>query len=219
MPPTVPESLRALLVADEATRTEASWAVFVREHSELLLRTARSLGGDHDAVMDRYTFVLDALRREDCSRLRGYAPDGRSSFSTWLVVVAHRLCLDQYRQRYGRPQSASAPAAERHRERRQLADLIGDAFAVDLLEAATDSAPDTKLENEDRTLRVGQAVAELEPEDRLILRLRFEEELSVPEISRLLRLGSPFSLYRRIDRILENLRGRLRRLGIVARDV
>ena len=54
----------------------------------------------------------------------------------------------------------------------------------------------------DRTERVQHALARLEAEDRLILRLRFEEGLSVPEVARVLHLGSPFRLYRRIDRIL-----------------
>ena len=83
---------------------EPAWAAFLSKHSGLLLHVARSLGGDDDAAMDRYAFMLDALRRDGCLRLRGYVADGRSQFSTWLIVVARRLCLDEYRHRYGRPQ-------------------------------------------------------------------------------------------------------------------
>jgi hypothetical protein len=85
---------------------------------------ASSLGGDQDAVMDRYTDVLEQLRRNDCQRLRGYASDRRSKFTTWLVVVARRLCLDQHRQRYGRdrndPETASTRQADRSAQQLQI---------------------------------------------------------------------------------------------------
>jgi DNA-directed RNA polymerase specialized sigma24 family protein len=49
--------------------------------------------------MDGYAYVLEALRSDDYRRLRAYAADGRSKFSTWLVVVARRLCLDLHLRR------------------------------------------------------------------------------------------------------------------------
>src|SRR4051794_31379617 len=94
-----PVPLSSLLSAcDPASRGEA-WALFLSSYSALIMRVARLLGGDDDAVMDRYTFVLDHLRRDDCHRLRAYAADGRGEFTTWLVLVVRRLCLDAHRQR------------------------------------------------------------------------------------------------------------------------
>jgi DNA-directed RNA polymerase specialized sigma24 family protein len=58
------------------------------------------------------------------------------------------------------------------------------------------------------------ALARLDTEDRVILRLRFEDDVSVPEIARLLNLGSPFSLYRRLNRILASVRRTLEAAGI-----
>ena len=58
------------------------------------------------------------------------------------------------------------------------------------------------------------ALAQLDTEDRVILRLRFEDDVSVPEIARLLTLGSPFSLYRRLNRILASVRKTLEAAGI-----
>lgn len=164
--------------------------------------------------MDRYTFMLEALQQDDYRRLRGFTADGRSSFSTWLIVVARRLCLDHHRQRYGRPQGETQASADRHRERRQLTDLVSDELGLAALEAPAGSAPDTTLQRNDLLQRLSTVLATLEPEDRLLLRLRFEEGVSVPAISRMLGEPSPFKLYRRLDQLLARLRRRLEEAGI-----
>ena len=58
-----------------------------------------------------------------------------------------------------------------------------------------------------------EALAGLEPEDRLILRLRFEQALSVVEIATTLRVEAK-PLYRRIERLLGGLRRDLERAGV-----
>jgi RNA polymerase sigma factor (sigma-70 family) len=210
----IPETLRSLLEADEGAGADAAWEAFLRDHSDLLLRIARSLGGDEDAAMDRYAFVLDSLRRDRFQRLRAYADDGRNSFGTWLVVVTRRLCLDHHRKRYGRSQSDSAGAVARHRGRRQLTDLVGVELGLDQLEAGDGRSPDTAAVQQDQSERLARCLSALDVEDRLILRLRYEEGLSVPSIAQLLHEESPFKLYRRVERILAGLRARLEELGI-----
>lgn len=72
--------------------------------------------------------------------------------------------------------------------------------------------PDTRLDQE--TLVVGKqqqaqlkkCVASLPAEERLLLQLRFEEELSLQEIGRLTGLGDPQRVHRRIEAILKQLR-------------
>src|SRR6266511_4198663 len=59
-----PDLLRLLSAPDPPTR-DAAWAAFVTTHSRLLLHTARSLNHDHDAAMDGYSYVLEALRSDD----------------------------------------------------------------------------------------------------------------------------------------------------------
>src|SRR5215210_389345 len=98
---------RAFDSSDAAVR-EAGWEHFLNLHSKLLLHVARSFGDDHDAVMDRYTYLLEQLRRDDFRKLRGYAALDRSEFSTWLVVVAQRIYLDHHRSKYGRSHFADA---------------------------------------------------------------------------------------------------------------
>ena len=211
-PSTSLPALEALFApANDVARAQA-WADFLARSSDVLLRVARGMGGDDDAVMDRYAFVIDALSRDDFRRLRAYA--GKGSFETWLAVVARRLCLDEYRHRYGRAQSdAEAPAARRA-ARRHLSDLIGSELGLDNVLANPDATPDVALEQREWRSTLEAGLAQLDTQDRVILRLRFEDDVSVPEIARLLRVGSPFALYRRLNRILAGLRTKLEAAGI-----
>ena len=134
-----PELARLLLASDPPTRDRA-WDAFVAAHSRLLLHTARSLTHDHDAAMDGYAYVLEALRENEYRRLRTYAEDGRSKFSTWLVVVVRRLCLDHYRREYGRRREGELEDTQRARDfRRRLPALAAE--DVDTSTIATGEDP------------------------------------------------------------------------------
>jgi RNA polymerase sigma factor (sigma-70 family) len=164
--------------------------------------------------MDRYLFALDALRRDRCRRLRGYVESRRGKFTTWLIVVVRRLCLDEHRHRYGRPQGAGAESVDRQRERRNLTDLVGNELDLLALEASPTGSPDAAAQRHEITTALERALSALDPSERLILRLRFEDGLSVPEIARLLGGGSPFRLYRRLTKVLAAVRERLESAGI-----
>jgi len=86
-----PRELRNLLDAVDAAGREAAWDVFVARHSRLLLHVARKVMPESDVAMDAYAHLLERLRRDDCRALTAYCPDGRSRFTTWLVVVAGRM--------------------------------------------------------------------------------------------------------------------------------
>jgi DNA-directed RNA polymerase specialized sigma24 family protein len=118
--------LESLLTASGPEPRSNAWAAFLSRYSAALLHAARSMGGDHDLVMDRYAFIVEALERDDFRRLRIYLTEGRGAFTTWLLVVARRLCLDHHRHRYGRLQSDGPAAIGRRTERKRLADLLGD---------------------------------------------------------------------------------------------
>lgn len=66
--------------------------------------------------------------------------------------------------------------------------------------------------------RLGEALAALAPQERLILRLRFDDGYKVGEIARALRLEEK-PLYKRIERLLERLRKGLEARGVRATDV
>ena len=62
------------------------------------------------------------------------------------------------------------------------------------------------------------SMGELGDEDRVVLRLRFQDGLTVPRIAQVLGLDAK-ALYRRCDRLLERLRGILERRGIAGAAV
>ena len=103
MPPArdLPPELAQILEACDSAARERAWKGFLETYSRLILHTLRRLGGEYDAIMDGYAYVLEHLRRDEFRRLRAYTPSARSQFSTWLVVVVHRLGLDHHRHRYG----------------------------------------------------------------------------------------------------------------------
>lgn len=203
--PSTPPSLRALLEAD-AAEVEERWAAFLAEFTPVVLRALQSLGSRDDAIMDRYDFLLGALRRDGFRRLRSYQPLEGASFASWLTVVARRLGLDHHRHAYGRPQTDTPGAAVQHQLRRQLLDLVGDELALGAVTAPPEDGPDQVLEATELSEALAGALSALRVEDRLILRLRFEDGASVPEIAKVLQEPSPFRMYRRIDRILAQLR-------------
>jgi len=201
-----PLELARLLTAGDPAAHEAAWTEFVRAHSRLLLHAARVIGRDYDAAMDAYAYVLEQLRADDHRRLRAYAADGRSKFTTWLVVVARRLCLDHHRQRYGRARDPGNPATEARAVRRRLADLVAEEIDPVEIQAPNNAAPDAGLEVVELSVALASALGELAPRDRLLLALRFEDDHSAREIARLMGFPTPFHVYRRLRTVLTALR-------------
>ena len=218
-PEVPPTELADLLLAGTDGAREAAWAEFVERYSRLLLRVAFHFAPGYDDAMDRYAFMLDELRRDGYRRLHRFSADGRGRFSTWLVVVARRLCLDHHRSRYGRTRTDTAPAprhAAERAQRRRLADLAGAAEDVARCSAVETPDPGDDLSDAERRQALARAFGELEPRDQLLLRLRFKEELSAREIAEFLRMPTPFHVYRRLRTLLGTLRGRLVGQGVEA---
>lgn len=210
MPPPVPPALHDLLHAtDDAARDEA-WATLVSEHSRLLLKVASAKRGGYDATMDRYTYILDKLREQDFRRLRGYAARN-AKFSTWLVVVARRLCSDFDRERYGRfrEPGKSEPAAAR----RSLADLANAVQVNEELLPAEDD-PEAAVDEAERSRVLEAALAALPAEDRLLVRLRYEDGVAVQEIRAAVGYPTVFHVYRRLKAIHAQLRRQLTHRGL-----
>ena len=207
----IPASLQSLIDAGDDVTRDRAWAMLLSEYSRLILHVARSTSGGHDNVMDRYLFVLDALKRDDFRRLRRYSDDGRGSFSTWLVSVSRRLCIDEHRQKYGRPQAESESL--RLQERAQLVDLLNSVERLESLESSS-AGPDGELEAAELGSALEHALADLAIADRLLVRLRFEDGLPVMEIAALLGERSQYRVYRRLERIMGQLRQSLERAGI-----
>ena len=207
--------LTLILEASDPSRREEAWATLIREYSPLLLHAARSLGGDRDVVMDRYAFILESLRADDFRRLRAYASDRRTKLSTWLIVVSTRLCLDEYRHRYGRSRPKKSESGKDSREQRKaLADLAGADVDPAELPDERSIEPDRNIREDERRGVLQEVLATLQPQDRLLLRLRFEDGMSVPRIATMMGYPTVFHAYRRLTQLLGELRPRLEARGV-----
>ena len=101
---------------------------------------------------------------------------------------------------------------------------------VDLEEAepyaiAGPATVDQKMRDEERRAAAAElrrllaaAFESMPDDDRLLLQLRFEQGLTVPQISKALGFEQKL-LYRRIERLMKEIRTRLQRAGIAAADV
>lgn len=78
----IPAELACLLDAADPAAREHAWDRFVSANTRLLLHTARTTCREHDAAMDAYAYLLEALRQDDYRRLRAFAAAGRSRFTT-----------------------------------------------------------------------------------------------------------------------------------------
>ena len=150
----LPPELVALFSAQDRGARDAAWGAFVSLHSRLLLHAARSLGKDYDGTMDRYAYALEQLQDRDFYRLQAYRPESQTKFTTWLLVVFRRLCVDHYRQRYGRsPGGEGLQSATGERlVRRQLADGLIGRVAPEQIEAPIDQSPEAELASRHRRI-------------------------------------------------------------------
>lgn len=211
---TSPFDLDRLLRAGEAADREAAWENLIAAHTRLLLSVARSLGGDADDAMERYSFVLEKLRERDFRRLRTYNSQSGASFSTWLTVAARNLCLDHHRARYGRHRSACEEKNTALRVVRRA--LLGpDSAVVDadtLADSRSSIDDDLIARHRDECLR--REIAKLSDREQLILSLRFEDELPASRIARILGYSTPFHVYRILASLQSRLRTALKSHGI-----
>lgn len=209
----LPPALQNLLSTAGGPADDA-WAEFAREYSALLLHVARSTTRGRDEAMDAYAFLLERLSEESCRRLRGYAASPNSKFTTWLVVVARRICIDYNRIKYGRIRhSDSSLERERLSRRRRLEDLSDHVENVDEVADENGTQPDDEVEIAELSAELRSALSALPPAEQLLIRLRFEDGLSVSEIAQTLRYPSQFHVYRRINAVLATLRTSLRSRG------
>jgi RNA polymerase sigma factor (sigma-70 family) len=209
-----PQELLDLLQATDAVTKEEAWSRFVVRFSPLLLHTARAVAHEHDRTMDTYAHLLEQLRQDDSRRLRRFVEEPGARFTTWLVIVARRLCIDFFRQRYGRLQTPTSAGVADRAVRRRLIDLVAE--PIDDIAPIPDPGvrPDEEVGRRDLASILQSCLADLPPAHRLLLTMRFEDDIPVREIARILRYPSPFHVYRTLNTLLADLRQALRRRGV-----
>ncbi|KAB2962158.1 MAG: sigma-70 family RNA polymerase sigma factor [Thermoanaerobaculia bacterium] len=166
--PASPVPLHAIddlaLVRRMAQRDPSALAALYDRFGGLLLGVARRILGpaaESEEVLQE-SFLQAWIQAER------YDP-GRSSVSTWLVLIARSRALDRLRTRKSRQRTAEAAAAE------TLPETSGQA--------------ESNVLQTERRRRVRAALAELPEEQRQVLELAFWEGLSQTEIAT--RTGAP----------------------------
>ncbi len=206
----LPPELLALLNAQTSADYDEAWACFIAAYSPLLLHTARKVARDQDRTMDCYAFVLERLQKDDCAKLRHYQPHPGAKFSTWLVVVVQRLCLDKIRGEEGRSDLANP---EERTTRRRLVHLIAEDLNTAKPIADPGEAPDEIAERRELSATLQHAIEQLSEADRLLLALRFEDDCSAREIAELLGMPTTFHAFRALRSVLTKLRRALSAQG------
>ena len=216
MNPDYPSELAFLGNGTSPAAREDGWSRFVAQFTRLLLKTTYEFGGGYDERMDRYHFVLESLRQDDFRRLRAFRSVAGSSVAAWLAVVARRLCLDHERRKSGRPRAQivdDAVHAER-RLRRALGRVGTAEFDPGDRLPSRSLSPEDALREEDLRRALERALQRLDPRLQLALRLRYEDDLSVAEIGRVLGMRNVFQVYRLLRTALDEARGHLQRSGV-----
>jgi RNA polymerase sigma factor (sigma-70 family) len=207
----LPSELAELLAARDEAEAARAWDRFLRSYNDLLLRTARSVNRDYDAAMDAYTHVLERFRADDFARLRKFTGGESDNLSRWLVVVARRICLDLHRNRYGRTREHT-PERERLARKRLVDELWEKRKPPELPDPASGN-PEMDMRTAELRTALTAVIDALEPRDRLLLALRFDNELSGRRIAEILDLPTPFHAYRAVNAILGRLRKQLEDRG------
>ncbi|MBD3293499.1 MAG: sigma-70 family RNA polymerase sigma factor [Armatimonadia bacterium] len=118
--------------------------------------------------------VIAKLLANSKRALRSWEP--QASFGAYLATIASRHCMDWLRRRGGLPR-ARIPDGETSGPD----NLLEEAICAD-----DDADPGHFLESLERRHAIREAIDSLSHDDRLVLYLRFEQELSGVEISDLL---------------------------------
>ncbi|HEX6251153.1 MAG TPA: sigma-70 family RNA polymerase sigma factor [Gemmatimonadaceae bacterium] len=210
-----PPDLAELLRASDAAARERAWERFLAARSALLLHTARSLSASQDSTMEAYAFMLDGLRANDFRRLREYRHRPHAQFTTWLVLVARRLCIDHDRSLHGRaPAEDDSDQMLQRQARRRLAELAAEEVDLDSIAAESGATPEHQVRQFELKQALEQALGTLDHRDRLLLTYRYVDKLSAQEIARLQQWPSHLHVYRRITHVCGLLRRELERRGV-----
>jgi RNA polymerase sigma factor (sigma-70 family) len=162
--------------------------------------------------MDHYAYILDEFRQDDFRRLRAFAGEGRGKFTTWLVVVARRLCVDHHRHAHGRSQpgqNAGHTESVDHIARRNLADLVAGEIDWECIEDRAGLQPDTGVQKKEQRQALLAAVERLDIADQLLLKLRFEDDIPIGTVGPMVGMDSRWQVHRRLKLVLARLRDEL----------
>lgn len=152
-----------------------------------------------------YVYVLGKLMENNYAVINAF--QGRSTFKTYLFSVTTRLAIDFYRHRYGKTSKKSNPDQPDSKKNRLKTVSIIDAENL----SDDERLDETVINREDKEVKkrlegiLKSHLSDLSPEDRLLLKMKYEDNFKVSEIAELLKLDQK-KTYRKINRILSDFK-------------
>ena len=185
----------AALVAEAIEGSELAFRTLVERYQRpvfsLVLRMVRDHGVAEDVTQEVFVKAWMALSRYD----------PRRRFASWLFKIASNAAIDQLR----RKKLPTTPIETSDTDQSSILDRIEDERS---------ESPDTLVKRRELSAALEAAVAALRPEYRLVVLLRFREELPYRDIAEAtgMPLGTVKTNLRRARREIED---RLRKDGVV----
>ncbi len=185
----------AALVAEAIEGSELAFRTLVERYQRpvfsLVLRMVRDHGIAEDVTQEVFVKAWMALSRYD----------PRRRFASWLFKIASNAAIDQLR----RKKLPTTPIETSDTDQSSILDRIEDERS---------ESPDTLVKRRELSSALEAAVAALRPEYRLVVLLRFREELPYKDIAEAtgMPLGTVKTNLRRARREIEE---RLRQDGVV----
>lgn len=185
----------AALVAEAIEGSELAFRTLVERYQRpvfsLVLRMVHDRGIAEDVTQEVFVKAWMALARYD----------PRRRFASWLFKIASNAAIDQLR----RKKLPTTPIETKDPDQSSILDRIEDERA---------ESPDTLVKRRELSSALEAAVAALRPEYRLVVLLRFREELPYRDIAEAtgMPLGTVKTNLRRARREIEE---RLRKDGVV----
>lgn len=175
------------LIARCVKGEKAAWDAFVRQYSGLIYHTIRKTFALHhteprmEIVDDLFQDIFLSLVNNEFAQLRRFRGDNGCTLASWLRMIAARRTIDHLRN----------------------ANIQSESLA-DHFVNATNVEPDPVVDQHDAE-RIAQAVANLQPRERIIIDLFFRRNLSAEDVAGILRM-SVGAVYTQKSRILAKLR-------------
>lgn len=185
----------AALVAEAIEGSELAFRTLVERYQRpvfsLVLRMVRDRGIAEDVTQEVFVKAWMALSRYD----------PRRRFASWLFKIASNAAIDQLR----RKKLPTTPIETSEPDQSSILDRIEDERS---------ESPDTLVKRRELSSALESAVAALRPEYRIVVLLRFREELPYRDIAEAtgMPLGTVKTNLRRARREIEE---RLRKDGVV----
>jgi RNA polymerase sigma factor (sigma-70 family) len=183
-----------------ASPTEA-WSEFLEDYAPVLQQVVHLFETETDAAADCFLFICEHLASDQFRRLRKFRPGGPASFPTWLRAVARNLCVDWHRKTRGRLRDGTYPD-------RPVSEPLEDHWFTD-----PHPDPEMRAASQQRESSLRRMVAGLPDPERLLIRLRFEQDLTLDQIAKLTGLKDAQTVDRRVRQILDSMRESLRERG------